>query len=219
VDDTIFNLSMLMADQGFAKREKAQKTQFAFFSKGRIDYTPHFEHIEKLLQAAEEKRICLVRYKASGRDEAREHRFAPDRMVSMNNALYVAGATVTEDFKEVRHPVNLAIQRLTDVILTERNFSFSLPEIEANSFGLPWHEPKTFRIRFKKGKAADYVRERIWAEEQIIEDTEDGGLLLELSTRSEPELLAWVRSFGEEARMEPFPSLIQPSSLKERSDV
>jgi hypothetical protein len=31
-----------------------------------------------------------------------------------------------------------------------------LPEAEPNAFGLPWHEPKTFRIRFKAGKAADY---------------------------------------------------------------
>jgi hypothetical protein len=204
VDDTIFNLSMLMADQGFAEREKAQKAQFIFFGKGRIDYTPHFEHIEKLLQAAEEKRICLVRYKASGKDEAREHRFAPGRMVSMNNALYVTGATVTEDFRELRHSINLAIHRLTDVILTERNFSFRLPEIEPNTFGLPWHESKTFRIRFKKGKAADYVRERLWAGEQKIEDTEDGGVLLELSGRSEPEIMAWVRSFGNEAELEEF---------------
>jgi hypothetical protein len=49
VDDTIFNLSLLMADQAYAEREKAQKAQFVFYSKGKIDYTPHFEHIEKLV--------------------------------------------------------------------------------------------------------------------------------------------------------------------------
>ncbi|MBO4300622.1 MAG: WYL domain-containing protein, partial [Desulfovibrio sp.] len=47
--------------------------------------------------------------------------------------------------------------------------------------------------------AADYVRERIWAESQKMEDTEDGGVLLEITTRSEPELMAWVRSFGDKA--------------------
>jgi hypothetical protein len=201
VDDTIFNLSVLMADQGFAEREKAQKTQFAFFSKGRIDYTPHYEHIEKLLQAGEERRICLVRYKAAGKSEDKEHRFAPSRIVSMNSALYAIGAGVTENFREVRHLTNLAIHRITDVILTERKFSFILPEAEPNAFGLPWHEPKTFRIRFKAGKAADYVRERIWADEQKLEEMEDGGVVLELTTRSEPEVMAWVRSFGEETQI------------------
>lgn len=47
--------------------------------------------------------------------------------------------------------------------------------------------------------AADYVRERIWATNQQIEDCEDGGLILTLTTRSEPELRAWVRSFGDAA--------------------
>ena len=49
VDDTIFNLSVLMADQGYAEREKAQNQQVAFFSKGRIDYTPHYEHLATLV--------------------------------------------------------------------------------------------------------------------------------------------------------------------------
>lgn len=57
----------------------------------------------------------------------------------------------------------------------------------------------TFRIRFTAGKAAEYVRERIWAEAQKLEETPDGGVLLEITTRSEPELMAWVRSFGPEA--------------------
>ena len=61
VDDTIFNLSLLMADQGYADREQVQKRRFSFFSKGKIDYTPHFTNIEKLLQAAEEQRVCLIR--------------------------------------------------------------------------------------------------------------------------------------------------------------
>jgi hypothetical protein len=199
VDDTIFNLSVLMADQGFAEREKAQKTQFTFFSKGYIDYTSHFAHIEKLLQAAEDHLICLVRYKAAGKSEDREHRFAPNRIVSMNGALYVLGAGVTDNFREIRHLTNMAIHRITDVTLTERQFIFVMPEVEPNTFGLPWQESRTFNICFKAGKAADYVRERIWADNQTLVDTEDGGVLLKLTTRSEPEIMAWVRSFGDEA--------------------
>ena len=47
--------------------------------------------------------------------------------------------------------------------------------------------------------APEYVRERVWADEQHMEDISDGGLLLTLTTRSKPELDAWVRSFGEDA--------------------
>jgi hypothetical protein len=93
----------------------------------------------------------------------------------------------------------MAIHRITDVTLTERQFTFDMPEVEPNTFGLPWHEPRAFCIRFKAGKAADYVRERIWADKQTLEDTEDGGVSLKLTTRSEQEIMAWVRSFGDEA--------------------
>lgn len=199
VDSTIFTLSLLMADHGYAEREKAQKRQFSFFSKGRIDYTSHFEHIEKLLQAAEELRVCLVRYKAIGKSESKEHRFAPNRIIAMNGALYALGAGLTEDFRDLRHLTNLAIHRICDVVLTEKRHSFVMPDTEPQAFGLPWHEPRTFRIQFKPGKAAEYARERVWADEQKLEELHDGGLILEITTRSEPELAAWVRSFGDEA--------------------
>ena len=192
VDESIFSFSMLMADQAFAEREKAQKRQFSFFSKGRIDYSPHFDHIERLVHAAEEKRICLVLYKAAGKSKAKEHRFAPNRIVSMNNALYALGAGVTEDFKKMRHLTNLAVHRIKEVILTDKLVPFAIPDADLGMFGLPWHEPRTFRIRFTPGKAADYVRERIWADQQKLEELEDGGVLLELTTRSEPEVMAWV---------------------------
>ncbi len=201
VDESIFNFSMLMADQAFAEREKVQKRQFAFFSKGRIDYSPYFEQIELLIQAMEEKRICLVRYKAAGKSQAKEHRFAVSRIISMNNALYALGAGVTEDFKKLRHLTSLAVHRIREVILTDKPVLFDIPENDPGMFGLPWHEPRTFRIRFKPGKAADYVRERIWADQQKLEEMNDGGVLLELTTRSEPEITAWVRSFGEDAEL------------------
>ena len=199
VDDTIFNLSVLMADRSYAGRDKAQKQQFAFFSKGKIDYSSHFASIEKLLQAAEDQQVCLVRYKAIGKKISREHRFVPVRLVSMNGALYVLGGTLTEDFASVRHLVNLAIHRILDVTLIERRFCQAIPDASPDAFGLPWHEPRSFSIRFRPGNAAEYVRERVWAEEQTLEEADDGGVTLHITTRSEPELMAWVRSFGDEA--------------------
>ena len=190
-----------MADASFARRSDGCKGSFSFFSKGRIDYTAHFEHIELLLQAMEQKLICLVRYRASGKKESVEHRFAVGRMVSMNNALYALGASVDESFSAMTRPTNLAVHRIEDVILTQKPVTFTLPQADPGAFGLPWHEPRTFRIKFKPGKASDYVRERVWAESQILSEDEDGGAILEITTRSEPELLAWVRSFGDEAKL------------------
>ena len=87
------------------------------------------------------------------------------------------------------------------VSLMNRRYQGNFPEVECATFGLPWHEPKEFRIHFKAGKAADYVSERIWADKQKIEMQDDGSIILHITTRSEPELLAWVRSFGSEAEL------------------
>ncbi len=199
VDNTIFSLSMLMADQGYAERDRVQKQQFAFFSKGKIDYTPHFSNIEKLLQAVDEQQICLVRYKAIGKTESREHRFVPVRLVSMSGALYALGATLNEDYSSVHHLINLAIHRIHDVTRIERHFHVDTPDASPDAFGLPWHEPRSFSIRFRPGKTTEYVQERIWADAQTLEEADDGGAILHITTRSEPELMAWVRSFGDEA--------------------
>ncbi len=199
VDAGILRIAMLMANSA---EDGDGDGGFAFFSKGRIDYTPHFRHIDLLLRAREERRICLVRYRAAGSAEDREHRFVAGRIACMNGALYALGAAVDED-GQLRHLVNLAVHRIRDVRLTGQTAAFSVPEAHPGTFGLPWHEPRRFRIRFAPGKASDYVRERIWAEEQQMEELPDGGVLLEITTRSEPELMSWVRSFGDQAELLP----------------
>lgn len=201
VDNSIFNFSLLLTDTAYANRAEVQGAQFTFYSKGRIDYSPHFSHLECLVQAIEQHLICLVSYKAAGHAEAKEHKFAPKRIVSMNNALYVLGATATDDFQAMRHLTYLAVHRIVDVKVTKNPVRFDIPDSDLGMFGFPWHEPRTFRIKFKPGRVSDYVRERIWSDQQSLEEQDDGGVILEITTRSELELTSWVRSFGEDAEI------------------
>ncbi|ADD69322.1 conserved hypothetical protein [Denitrovibrio acetiphilus DSM 12809] len=194
IDETILRLSVSMADNSGGN-------QLSFFAKGRIDYTLHIGNIEKLIKAAENKLVCIVQYVASMRTEPIEHRFLPGQIVSMSNALYVLGIGLSRDMAEMKHPTNFAIHRIKDIVLTDRQVDIEMPEYKPEVFGLPWHEPKAFRVRFKGGKSAEYVKERIWSEQQTLTDTEDGGVVLELTTQSEPELQAWVRSFGDDAEV------------------
>ena len=196
VDDTIFNLSLMMSEPTVMGDNN--EGQFAFYSKGRIDYEPHSETLEKLLEAVQGHRICQVLYKAAGKVEPREHFFAPGRLVSMNQAIYVLGAILKEDRSTVNHFTHFAVHRIQQVVLTDEIFEGEFPVFEENTFGFPWHEPKEFHIHFKAGKAADYVSERIWADKQKIEKQDDGSIILHITTRSEEELMSWVRSFGNE---------------------
>lgn len=201
VDQSIFNFSVLMADQEYANREKAQREQIGYCAKGWIDYTPYFGLLEKIVSAMDGKRICMVRYQALGKKTPKEYRFAPNRIVCMNNALYVLGATVLENMKDRERLVSFAVHRIKDVELTGRTWDFQIPEENLAMFGLPWHAPKVFRIRFITKRAAQYVRERIWSDRQKILEMPDGSIILEMASCSEPEVVAWVRSFGEDAEL------------------
>lgn len=201
VDQGIFNFSMLMADQEYAEREKAQKEQIGHCAKGWIDYTPCFEILEKLVLAMDEQVFCLIRYQALAKKQERTHIFAVARIISMNNALYVLGAVRDEKSGNKGKLINLAIHRIKEVILIDKHRDFTIPEEDLSLFGLPWHEARLFRIRFKSERAAQYVRERIWSDEQRFLDQPDGTVILELTSRSEPEIVAWVRSFGDDAEL------------------
>jgi hypothetical protein len=201
IDNSLFRLSLAVSEEnGLVDKSKAGK--LLFFAKGRIDYTPHKDTIKKLLAAQDQKLICLVKYKASGKhmEPPKEHLFAPGRIIALNNALYVVGATLNDD-NSFKFWTNLAIHRILLVEVTNREYLFDVPDPDPHTFGFPYHEPKTFRIRFRTGKPAEYVRERIWADQQSIEEEGDGGIILTITTRSEPELMAWVRSFGDDAEL------------------
>ena len=51
------------------------------------------------------------------------------------------------------------------------------------------------------GFAAGFVAERIWSPDQQIQQLPDGKIHLSFSASSEPELLAWLLSFGDEAKL------------------
>lgn len=196
VDDTIFNLSLHMSELG--RSGDARAPRLHFFSKGRIDYSPYFGIIENLISAIDKNLGCKISYKAVGKKAAREHLYAPHCLVSMNQAIYVLGAIIREDGLRF---TNFAVHRIRGCTVLDEKFDIEFPDASGNMFGLPWHEPRTFRIHFNAGGAAEYVGERIWSDDQKLLPREDGSLVLEITTRSEEELMAWVRSFGEEAKL------------------
>lgn len=200
VKNTIFSLSALMADPDFERREDAQSQQVHFKSKGYIDYDDHFSNIEKLIDASIHKCACLIDYKASSKKEVKTYYYAPGKIISMNNALYVQGYKLSKDLVDKERATTFAIHRIQNVTTTDKIFSFDASIDDEGCFGMKWHEPKTFRIQFTP-EVADYVRERTWCDGQIIEELEDGGLVLEMKTVSKPELESWVWSFGGAAEL------------------
>lgn len=204
IDSTIMNLSCLLSDRDYPDRHNAQQQQVWFSTKGYIDYSKHQNEINTLLNAIADKAYCYVTYTPAGLTASKQYFYAPERIIFSNNAYYVLGHKVSRKDKQEIRPTSFAIHRIKEVTPTYQTFSYEFDENNLGYFGLKWHDPKQFVIHFS-AKVAPYIKERIWSSQQEIHDKDDGSITLKLVSTGEPELLAWVRSFGEDA------SVITPS--------
>lgn len=172
-----------------------------FHGKGIIDYSRHEATIASLRDAIKARRICQIHYSpAGGGGETRTYRYAPGRILAMSGTLYVQGYRLPEGSLLQDRPTTFSIHRIRQIAPTGEHFNFNAADAPARAFGLNWHEPKRVQIHIAP-QAADYVRDRVWSDDQTIEDKPDGSITLTVTTTSEKELNAWVWSFGGLARV------------------
>ena len=177
---------------------KSNERVITFFPKGYIDYTPHFAHLNQLQHAAATGEVLRISYRAAGKSQVKAHLFAIKRLICMSGTIYALGADVDAN-GALRFKSFYPLQRMVKIEPTAIKLQCVLEDSDEHSFGLPWHEPRTFTIKFKTGSSATYVAERIWSRKQHLTVQKDGSVLLTLTTCAEPELRALVRSFGAEA--------------------
>ena len=201
LDSTERGLRRLEVFLGDESNEPRHNRPFAFLSKGYIDYTPHFATIALISDAIEDHSILELECKILGKKEREHHLFAPSVIAGMNGALYVLGVEVNHEDQSAGNISFFAIHRITRLNLKYLHCNFEMPKIEFEQYGLPWHEPRTYVIHFKAGKTAEWVQERVWSKNQSMQTLNNGDLELSLTTTAEPELLAWIRSFGPEAEL------------------
>ena len=170
--------------------------------KGVVDYADAQQQMNTILRALRERRVCEVDYHSPEREQPRTLAVAPYQLLAYREGLYVRcrmekALAEPEKF----YDPTLALHRMKSVRMTERKFR-AIPvqpgDAAGNGFGLSRGEP--FRVVVDiVPKAAMYVRERIWSDDQVITPKKDGGLTLAFSANSRVEVLNWVLSFGGEA--------------------
>lgn len=199
IDESIHHLSQWLVE---SEAEKLAKCQGAilFYNKGKIDYREKGQFIEDLLFIIEEQFFCHLSYKAIESKTVKNYYFIPKNYIILNQVSYIYGAICDSSGAMIKNTQILAVHRIQKLAMIKQKAVAIVPKLDKQTFGLPWHEPKLFTIQFNES-TANYVRERIWSSEQEIEELENGGLLLKIKTSSEPELLAWVRSFGKGAKI------------------
>jgi len=175
------------------------------FSKGRIDYSEAQGFLRTLMQAAKERRVCEVSYRASVLKEPRTFDFAPQRIMAGRDSIYVIGWEVTGKGSVAplyADPLCLLVHRIREATVTRRTWK-DLPETPCppGTFGIMRGEPLTVVVRITTPEAVTYVAERIWSEDQKLEFLEDDSLSLTMTAQSPLEVISWVLSLGSAAEL------------------
>ena len=107
-------------------------------------------------------------------------------------------------FKEPDFDPLLAVHRILKIELTERSYKFpedyDFEKFFNQNFGVIKEEAFEVVLEFT-GYWAEYVSERIWSPDQRLIIKKDGTVKLKFSASSEPELISWILSFGDGARV------------------
>lgn len=198
----------------FDDRDGAMASYTLAKPKGMIDYTDKEALITDLIRAIREHRMCEVRYVSPRHTDPQSYVVAPYQMIVFHEGLYLRCrpkdllATPTEGWDLI-----LAVHRMREVRPLEEHFKQIKISKDAQhlagAFGLTQGNPFRVRVKVNPG-AALYVRERIWSDDQSIIQNDDGSLLLEFTTTSSQETVAWILSFGGEMQ------LLAPEHLRER---
>ncbi|MCR5536631.1 MAG: WYL domain-containing protein [Succinivibrio sp.] len=182
-------------------------------SKGQIDYDPKQEILHQLETCILERRCCIISYQKEYGGEVAERPFAPMQLVSYHDVLYCQGWLVTPEGKvksTKSQPITFLVHRMQEVTIQRSRFSLDLPEPQNSddkTFGIIKNQSFTVKIHFS-GRVKTYICDRIWSQDQMITEHEDGSITLELKATSKTEILSFVLSFGQEA------TLLEPPELK-----
>lgn len=197
IGESIAKTTVLLPDYG--EREDALTSFARFQPKGVVDYSNSKPILDALLKAMRERRICDIAYHSPEWPQPKRLTVAPYKLISFREAMY---AKCRDTGAEKPKDRTLAIHRMQSVKPTDRRFKAIHDDDDGShsAFGLAREKP--FRVVVDIiPKAAMYVRERIWSKDQVIKPRKDGGLTLEFTATSKPEVLAWVLSFGGEATL------------------
>jgi predicted DNA-binding transcriptional regulator YafY len=180
---------------------------FASFHHGTIDYTAHQQTITTLIQAMRDLKVCCITYRAAMDRGPKTFYIKPLKMLSHNNTLYVLAQmakTPERQYKTPRFDPLLAVHRMVQVEMTATPFefppNFDFDKVFDKSYGFMQEDHFKVTVRLT-GWAKDFMRERVWSNDQKIKENPDGSADITFTAASESELTSFILSLGDKARI------------------
>jgi predicted DNA-binding transcriptional regulator YafY len=180
---------------------------FASFQHGTIDYTPHQATIITIMQAIQKCKICCLTYKAVMEKAPKTYYIKPLRMFPHNNTLYLLAQkakTPNKPYRAPRFNPLLAVHRIQSIEKTQTPFefpkNFDFEKSYAKTFGIMKRESFPVTVRLT-GWAKSYMCERVWSKDQKIKENPDGSADITFTAASKSELISFILSLGDKARI------------------
>lgn len=194
------------------REKKISDCHVTAFHPGSIDYTPQHQIIHALMEAMEKHKICKLTYQALEAPRPKTYHIKPMQLFAYRDAIYLHAHKAKEPGKPYQShafaPL-IAIHRIKTLEITDMRFQpekFDFDKIFNRHFGIMKENAFAVEAEFT-GWAAKYVVERVWSSDQEIIAKGKGKIILKFTASSEPELISWLLSFAEEAK------LIKPGHL------
>jgi len=189
-----------------ADGQQISECHFTAFRPGTIDYTPQHKIIHTLIDALEKQRVCKLTYQAIETPRPKTFYIKPLKLFSYHDAIYLHARKAKEPGKKYVRPKFdplLAVHRMKSVDMTHIKFQpekFDFEKTFNQHFGVIKENVFEVEVAFT-GWSAAYVSERIWSPDQEIIKKGKDKIILKFTASSEPELISWLLSFGEEATL------------------
>ncbi len=165
---------------------------------------------ENVLKATKAHFTLQMEYKTAQNTDYEERRFDPYHMICQKGSWYVLG------YSHHAQAIRLyAMPRIRNSKITKDKFSipkdFKLEQHIDVQMGAWGNSGEKFKveIEFVKGLKT-YVMERTWHKGQTMKENPDGSVYLSFETNQLSQVVAWVMSFGGDARV------LGPKELKNR---
>jgi predicted DNA-binding transcriptional regulator YafY len=151
--------------------------------------------------------VCLLDYRAAGKEAERSHRARPLKLVWHRSALYLLACLGDHD--RITH---LAVQRIRG--LTKSEEEFAAPRVDADAhlakaFGIFVGDAEEDVEVIFDAEIAWKLEERTYHPDERKERLPDGRLVYRIRSSAQWEVIPWVQTFG------PFAELVAPSGWRD----
>jgi predicted DNA-binding transcriptional regulator YafY len=165
------------------------------------------EILDTILSAISQRQACTASYTALSHGNRKTYTIHPLKLFQHEGSLFLFVYIPKADRIRI-----LAVERITSLTPQDKHFTepedFDPEALLATSFDLSTEEPVITRILFTP-QAARRIRGKRWSANQEIQEHEDGSLTLTMEASGKHDILRWVLSFADQAR------IIDPPQLRE----